>query len=80
MKKTILMATMAVMMMGTTALAAAPDRAGDCRGYAPDREVSYACGGGYHCGRYGRDGYGGCWDGNRGGYGCYRGGYDNSEN
>ena len=80
MKKTILMATMAVMMMGTTALAATPERATGCPVFASGSEVSYACGGGYHCGRYGRDGYGGCWDGNRGGYGCYRGGYDNSEN
>jgi len=79
MKKMILMAAMAVMMTGATALAATPERAADCRDYAPCREVSYeCCGDGYH-GGHRRGGRGGCWNDDRGGYGCYRGGYDNNE-
>ena len=67
MKKTMMtMMAAAMMLTSATALAAAPDRAADCRDNAPCVEAAYTCCGG---------GFGERGRGGRGGYGCGGGGY-----
>ncbi len=80
MKKALLMAAMALMMTGTTAMASPQSGAAD-RAFAQDPGTSYTCCGGYYGGR-GRGGYGGgCWDGYRGrGHGGYCYDYEENEN